>query len=165
MWVAESSSRNEVVDFAGFVLKIMRHVRDCRGARVLNFVFVPTPTATRLRGPGPAVPDYGSQTPDPQTQAPSWGSIYLDHPEEILVRLEKCLMIFQPETVIGWQRAGFRLFWRWKSRRRHGRPSRAGDEGESEAPDTNWALDDRPKGRAALSRPTSLKPPTLTVVP
>ena len=26
------------------------------------------------------------------------------------------LMIFQPETVIGWQRAGWRLFWRWKSR-------------------------------------------------
>ena len=32
------------------------------------------------------------------------------------------LMIFQPETVIGWQRAGFRLFWRWKSRPRGGRP-------------------------------------------
>jgi hypothetical protein len=31
-------------------------------------------------------------------------------------------MIFQPETVIGWQRAGFRIFWRWKSRHRGGRP-------------------------------------------
>lgn len=27
-------------------------------------------------------------------------------------------------TVIGWQRAGFRLFWRWKSRRRMGRPGK-----------------------------------------
>src|ERR1039458_5176824 len=31
------------------------------------------------------------------------------------------LMIFRPETVIGWQRGGFRMFWRWKSRRRRGR--------------------------------------------
>src|ERR1035438_5450120 len=34
------------------------------------------------------------------------------------------LMIFRPETVIGWQRAGFRIFWRWKSRRRRGRPGK-----------------------------------------
>jgi len=33
------------------------------------------------------------------------------------------VLIFRPETVIGWQRAGFRAFWRWKSRRRGGRPS------------------------------------------
>ena len=32
------------------------------------------------------------------------------------------LAIVEPETVIGWHRAGFRLFWRWKSRRRLGRP-------------------------------------------
>ena len=34
------------------------------------------------------------------------------------------LVVFRPETVIGWQRAGFRMFWRWKSRRRHGRPGK-----------------------------------------
>jgi transposase InsO family protein len=33
-------------------------------------------------------------------------------------------MIFRPETVIDWQRAGFRLFWRWKSRARGGRPAK-----------------------------------------
>ena len=33
-------------------------------------------------------------------------------------------MIFQPETLIGWQRSGFRVFWRWKSRRRLGRPGK-----------------------------------------
>jgi hypothetical protein len=27
-----------------------------------------------------------------------------------------------PETVIGWHRAGFRLYWRWRSRARSGRP-------------------------------------------
>lgn len=30
--------------------------------------------------------------------------------------------IVRPETVIRWHRAGFRQFWRWKSRRRGGRP-------------------------------------------
>ena len=32
------------------------------------------------------------------------------------------LAIVRPETVIRWHRAGFRLYWRWKSRRRGGRP-------------------------------------------
>src|SRR5712664_978983 len=30
--------------------------------------------------------------------------------------------IVQPETVIRWHRAGFRLYWRWRSRHRGGRP-------------------------------------------
>jgi putative transposase len=38
---------------------------------------------------------------------------------------KRALMILQPETVIGWHRAGFRVFWRWKSRRRMGRPDSA----------------------------------------
>ena len=32
------------------------------------------------------------------------------------------LLIVKPETAIRWHRAGFRLFWRWKSRSRVGRP-------------------------------------------
>src|SRR6266478_2140586 len=32
------------------------------------------------------------------------------------------LAIVRPETVIRWHRAGFRLYWRWRSRRRGGRP-------------------------------------------
>ena len=34
----------------------------------------------------------------------------------------EALTVVRPETVIRWHRAGFRLFWRWKSRRRCGRP-------------------------------------------
>jgi len=30
--------------------------------------------------------------------------------------------IVQPETIIRWHRAGFCLYWRWKSRSRGGRP-------------------------------------------
>src|SRR3974390_852945 len=32
------------------------------------------------------------------------------------------LKILKPETVIRWHRAGFRAWWRWKSRPRGGRP-------------------------------------------
>lgn len=32
------------------------------------------------------------------------------------------LLIMQPETVIRWHRQGFNIFWRWKSRAKHGRP-------------------------------------------
>jgi hypothetical protein len=32
------------------------------------------------------------------------------------------LAIVQPETVVRWHRAGFRCYWRWKSRGRGGRP-------------------------------------------
>src|SRR5260370_31878930 len=30
--------------------------------------------------------------------------------------------IVQPETIMRWHRTGFRLYWRWKSRSRGGRP-------------------------------------------
>jgi hypothetical protein len=30
--------------------------------------------------------------------------------------------ILKPETIIRWHRAGFRAWWRWKSRPRGGRP-------------------------------------------
>ena len=34
----------------------------------------------------------------------------------------KVLTIIKPETVVRWHRAGFRCYWRWKSRSRGGRP-------------------------------------------
>src|SRR6478736_268115 len=41
----------------------------------------------------------------------------------IAPRILDTLTIVEPETVIYWHRAGFRSFWRWKSRGRAGRPS------------------------------------------
>ncbi len=32
------------------------------------------------------------------------------------------VQVVQPETILRWQRAGFKMFWRWKSRKRAGRP-------------------------------------------
>jgi hypothetical protein len=44
-----------------------------------------------------------------------------------LYRLEPgvldALKVVRPETVIRWHRAGFRAYWRWKSRLRGGRPT------------------------------------------
>ena len=40
----------------------------------------------------------------------------------IAPRVVNALMMVKPETVIRWHRAGFRSFWRWKSRCRGGRP-------------------------------------------
>jgi transposase InsO family protein len=37
------------------------------------------------------------------------------------------VIIVKPETVLAWHRRGFRLFWRWKSRRRTGRPATSSD--------------------------------------
>jgi len=36
---------------------------------------------------------------------------------------QRLLVVVQPRTVVGWHRLGFRLFWRWKSSARGGRPS------------------------------------------
>jgi transposase InsO family protein len=36
--------------------------------------------------------------------------------------LLRAVQVVQPETVLRWHRAGFRAFWRWKSRKRAGRP-------------------------------------------
>ncbi len=41
------------------------------------------------------------------------------------------LVIVKPETVIRWHRAGFRLFWRWKSRSGVGRPKVPGQNGHA----------------------------------
>ena len=36
--------------------------------------------------------------------------------------LVEAVQVVQPETVLRWHRAGFRIYWRWKSRKRVGRP-------------------------------------------
>jgi transposase InsO family protein len=63
------------------------------------------------------------------------GRIYLTNLDRLfLVQLYRwfpsilqVLAIVQPETVIRWHRAGFRCYWRWKSRSRGGRPQIEGD--------------------------------------
>ena len=52
-----------------------------------------------------------------------------DNDRWFFVQLYRCfpsiltvLTIIQPETLVRWHRAGFRCYWRWKSRLRGGRP-------------------------------------------
>ena len=37
--------------------------------------------------------------------------------------MREAAVVFKPETLLRWHRSGFRLYWRWKSRRRVGRPA------------------------------------------
>ena len=37
--------------------------------------------------------------------------------------VRQAAVVFKPETLVRWHRSGFRLHWRWKSRRRVGRPA------------------------------------------
>src|SRR5450755_4421900 len=37
--------------------------------------------------------------------------------------VREALAIVKPETVVKWHRSGFRLYWRWKSKARGGRPT------------------------------------------
>src|SRR4030095_14104754 len=39
----------------------------------------------------------------------------------------KVITIIRPETLVRWHRAGFRQYWRWKSRSLGGRPEIAAD--------------------------------------
>ena len=41
----------------------------------------------------------------------------------LLPGVRDALAIVRPETVVKWHRAGFRLYWRWKSKARGGRPT------------------------------------------
>ncbi|MBM3746168.1 MAG: helix-turn-helix domain-containing protein [Acidobacteria bacterium] len=41
---------------------------------------------------------------------------------QIWPRRADVLVIVKAETVVGWHRAGFRLYWRWRSRPQGGRP-------------------------------------------
>src|SRR5258705_4116837 len=41
----------------------------------------------------------------------------------LLSGVRDALSIVKPETVVKWPRAGFRLYWRWKSKPRGGRPT------------------------------------------
>lgn len=45
--------------------------------------------------------------------------VFLSH---LWNRWHTTLAIFQPQTVVRWHELGFKIFWRWKSRKKAGRP-------------------------------------------
>ena len=60
--LAGTSSRNEVVDSVGFVLKLESHVRDCLGARALPVVLAPSQTRAGLGEFSHPAPHRGAQS-------------------------------------------------------------------------------------------------------
>ena len=48
------------------------------------------------------------------------------------------LAIVKPETIVRWHRAGFRLYWRWKSRRRGGRADGTARDTPADPPDEHY---------------------------
>ena len=51
-----------------------------------------------------------------------FGRMVFAGPYAVAPNVLDALKIVKPDTVIRWHRAGFRAYWRWKSRSRGGRP-------------------------------------------
>ena len=86
--------------------------------------------STRIQNPRSAAP-RDTCPPPPALSPPTVQRLRLGIADRLLwVWLSRlwngwrsALVIVKPETVIAWHRQGFRLYWRWKSRHRVGRPS------------------------------------------
>jgi len=86
LWVAETSSGNEVVDSAGFVPKLISHVGDCLGALALPVFLAPSQTRTGLGEFGPPAPDRGAQPTGAQAQTAGQRSASSPAPGDCLRR-------------------------------------------------------------------------------
>ena len=58
----------------------------------------------------------------PRPRLNSWDRLFWTMLRRCWSRWTDVLVLVKPDTVVGWHRAGFRLYWRWRSRPRGGRP-------------------------------------------
>src|SRR5580700_7480323 len=58
----------------------------------------------------------------PRPRLNSWDRLFWTALRRCWSRWTDVLVLVKPETVVGWHRAGFRLYWRWRSRPLGGRP-------------------------------------------
>ena len=58
----------------------------------------------------------------PRPKLNSWDRLFWTTLRQCWSRWPDVLLLVKPDTVVGWHRAGFRLYWRWRSRPRGGRP-------------------------------------------
>ena len=58
----------------------------------------------------------------PRPKLNCWDRLFWTALRQYWSRWMDVLVLVKPETVVGWHRAGFRLYWRWRSRPRGGRP-------------------------------------------
>ena len=64
----------------------------------------------------------GAQTQTAQAPLGRSSPLFWTVLRETWDRCKDVLVIVKPDTVVKWHRVGFRLYWRWKSRPRGGRP-------------------------------------------
>lgn len=50
-----------------------------------------------------------------------WDRLFWATLRHVLSRWAEALVVVKPETVVGWHRQGFRIFWKWRSQARGGR--------------------------------------------
>jgi putative transposase len=60
---------------------------------------------------------------NPRPKLRRWDRLFWVTLRQVWSRWEEVLVVVKPETVVGWHRAGFRLYWRLLSRRTPGRPA------------------------------------------
>jgi hypothetical protein len=77
--------------------------------------------------PGAAAAAGCAETQTAATGIELLGPPVLDKRRRVCPRWSDVLLIVKPETVVGWHRAGFRRYWRWRSQPRRGQP-RISDE-------------------------------------
>src|SRR6266481_6097427 len=58
----------------------------------------------------------------PRARLRTWDKLLWVLARQVIVGWREHLAIVTPDTVVRWHRQGWRLFWRWKSRSRGGRP-------------------------------------------
>src|SRR6476620_5394638 len=58
----------------------------------------------------------------PRPKLKSWDRVLWTTLRQCWSRWPDVLVLVKPDTVVGWHRAGFRLYWRWRSGPRGGRP-------------------------------------------
>ena len=82
------------------------------------------PCASRYRPGNPRSPPATrrAQTPTTAATLECWRPVVLDYPPQHVARLGRCPFKLSNQIVVSWHRAGFRLYWFWRSRPRGGRP-------------------------------------------
>src|SRR5580700_9993304 len=74
------------------------------------------------RSPRPPTTGRRAETKTAAAKVELLGQTLLDGTPPVFMPLDGRLGPVKPETVVGWHRAGFRLYWRWRSRPLGGRP-------------------------------------------
>ncbi len=67
-------------------------------------------------------PGLGAPAPRPRVRLRTWDKLLWVLARRLCAGWRAHLAIVTPETVVRWHRQGWRLFWRWTSRSRGGRP-------------------------------------------